>query len=46
MKLGIKYKQPFYVNGHLFREPLDMVGQINEYGKLIKAEEASDLLNI
>ena len=34
-KQGIKFKTPFIVNGHMFREPIDLLGQVGEDGKLI-----------
>ena len=34
-KQGIKYKLPFIINGHLFREPFDQLGQVDENGKVI-----------
>jgi hypothetical protein len=29
-KQGVKYKKPFIVNGHMFREPLDKIGQVDD----------------
>jgi hypothetical protein len=34
----MKYKKPFIINGHMFREPPDLNGQIDDQGKLITDE--------
>jgi hypothetical protein len=37
-KQGIKYKNPFIINGHMFREPPDLIGQVDDQGKVITEE--------
>ena len=38
-KQGFKFKKPFIIDGHEFRSPPDMDGQVDENGKIIDEGE-------
>lgn len=40
----MRFKKPFIINGHMFREPPDLNGQIDDHGKLISDEDTYNVL--